>query len=249
MFSLKNSCGEEILMRWFLDLERLPSAMVEKKVCIALVSGGIDSPVAVARMLREGWHIHPVHCTQEPVTGPEAEQKTIAALRFFLQMDGPIGEAARRQLSTSLTVVPVAEQLALFTKKWCHTEYFIHMKRLYSCLGDLAGKEVGATHLLTGENLGQVSSQTLGNLGAIERVTALEMLRPLLGFDKTAIMHMSQGLGTFELSIGPEVCDALGPSLPTTIANLEWLEKSEQRLGGLDNITRDAWKNRRVVEI
>jgi hypothetical protein len=51
------------------------------------------------------------------------------------------------------------------------------------------------------------------------------------------------------LSIGPEVCDALGPSLPTTIANLEWLEKSEQRLGGLDNITRDAWKNRRVVEL
>ncbi|MGY8728592.1 MAG: hypothetical protein ACKVKS_05105, partial [Candidatus Poseidoniales archaeon] len=99
--------------------------MVDDKVCIALVSGGIDSPIAVARMLKQGWTIHPVHCTQEPVTGPEAEHKTIASLRFFLEMEGPIGDAARRQLSRKLTVVPVAEQLALFTEKWCHTEYFI----------------------------------------------------------------------------------------------------------------------------
>ena len=219
------------------------------KVCIALVSGGIDSPVAVARMLNQGWTVHPVHCTQEPVTGPEAEHKTIAALRFFLEMEGPVGDAARHQMSRKLTVVPVAEQLALFTKKWCHTEYFIHMKRLYSCLAEQAGKEVAATHVLTGENLGQVSSQTLGNLGAIEMVTSLQVLRPLLGFDKTTIMHMAQALGTLELSIGPEVCDALGPSLPTTIANLEWLEKSENRLGGLDQITQKAWSQRRVVEL
>ena len=223
--------------------------MVDDKVCIALVSGGIDSPVAVARMLKQGWTIHPVHCTQEPVTGPEAEHKTIASLRFFLEMEGSIGDAARRQLSRKLTVVPVAEQLTLFTEKWCHTEYFIHMKRLFNCLADQAGKEVDATHILTGENLGQVSSQTLGNLGAIETVTSLQVLRPLLGFDKTSIMHMAQALGTFNLSIGSEVCDALGPSLPTTIANLEWLEKSENRLGGLDQITLNAWGQRRVVEL
>jgi len=198
---------------------------MEDKICIALVSGGIDSPIAVARMLKQGWMIHPVHCTQEPVTGPEAEHKTIAALRFLLELEGPLGDAARRQISRKLTVVPVAEQLALFTERWYHTEYFIHMKRLFSCLAEQAGKEVDATHILTGENLGQVSSQTLGNLGAIEMVTSLKVLRPLLGFDKTSIMHMDQALGTFDLSIGAEVCDALGPSLPTTIANLEWLEK------------------------
>lgn len=223
--------------------------MVEEKVCIALVSGGIDSPVAVARMLKQGWFIHPVHCTQEPVTGPEAEQKTIASLRFLLDLKGSLGDAARGQLSRKLTVIPVAEQLALFTEKWCHTEYFIHMKRLYSSLADLASEEVGATHLLTGENLGQVSSQTLGNLGAVEMVTSLQMLRPLLGLDKTSIIHIAQALGTLETSIGPEVCDALGPSLPTTIANLEWLEKSENRLGGLEQITQDAWHQRRVVEL
>ena len=219
------------------------------KVCIALVSGGLDSPIAVARMLKQGWIIHPVHCTQESLTGPEAEHKAIAALRFLLEMQRSLGDAARRQISRKLTVIPVAEQFALFTEKWCHTEYFIHMKRLFNCLAEKAGNEVDATHILTGENLGQVSSQTLGNLGAIERVTSLQMLRPLLGFDKTSIMHMAQALGTFDLSIGPEVCDALGPSLPTTIANLEWLEKSENRLGGLDQITQNAWHQRRTVEL
>ena len=96
--------------------------MVEQKVCIALVSGGLDSPVAVARMLREGWSIHPVHCSQEPITGPEAEQKTIAALRYFLEIEGPLGDLARQNLSRELTVIPVAQQLSLFTEKWCHTE-------------------------------------------------------------------------------------------------------------------------------
>ena len=130
-------------------------------VCVALVSGGIDSPVAVARMLMKGWKIYPVHASQEPITGPAAEQKTVALLRHLLNLEGPLGDAARENLSRELIVVPVADKLALFTEKWNHTEYFIHMKRLFNSIATLRGEEIDATHLLTGENLGQVSSQTL----------------------------------------------------------------------------------------
>ena len=218
-------------------------------VCVALVSGGIDSPVAVARMLMQGWKIFPVHASQEPVTGPEAEKKTIALLRHLLESEGRLGELARENLDRDLIVVPVAEKLALFTEKWNHTEYFIHMKRLYNSIATIRGEEIDATHLLTGENLGQVSSQTLGNLGGVEIATTLLPLRPLLAFDKVSIMTMARNIGTLEISEGPEVCDALGPSKPTTVANKEWLERSEERVGGLQHLASDCYSNLRIVKL
>jgi len=218
-------------------------------VCVALVSGGIDSPVAVARMLMQGWKVFPLHASQEPVTGPAAEEKTIALLRYLLNYDGALGEAARKNLSRELIVVPVAEKLALFTEKWNHTEYFIHMKRLFNSIATLRGEEIDATHLLTGENLGQVSSQTLGNLGGVEIVTPLLPLRPLLAFDKVAIMTMARKIGTLEISEGPEVCDALGPSKPTTVANKEWLEQSEERVGGLQQLASSCYSRKRTVQL
>ena len=220
-----------------------------EKNCIALVSGGIDSPVAVARMLRLGWKIKPIHCSQDPITGPEPELKTIRCIQALRKVDGKIGEIARENIDDEMIVVPVAETLSKFTEKWCHSEYFIHMKRLFNAIADIASESYESTHLLTGENLGQVSSQTLGNLGAVEEVTSLIPLRPLLGLDKTVITHMARKLGTFEISSGPEVCDALGPSMPTTVANKEWLEKSEERLGGLRNLAIEAWAKRRIVSL
>ena len=218
-------------------------------ICIALVSGGIDSPVAVARMLVKGWKVYPLHASQEPITGPAAEQKTIALLRHLLESEGPVGDAARANMSRELVVVPVAEKLALFTKKWNHSEYFIHMKRLFNTIATLRGNEVDATHVLTGENLGQVSSQTLGNLGGVEIATPLIPLRPLLAFDKVTIMTMARRLGTLEISEGPEICDALGPSKPTTVANKEWLESSEDRVGGLQSIAEDCFSKLKVVQL
>ena len=218
-------------------------------ICIALVSGGIDSPVAVARMLVKGWKVYPLHASQEPITGPAAEQKTIALLRHLLESEGPVGDAARANMSRELVVVPVAEKLALFTKKWNHSEYFIHMKRLFNAIATLRGNEVDATHVLTGENLGQVSSQTLGNLGGVEIATPLLPLRPLLAFDKVTIMTMARRLGTLEISEGPEICDALGPSKPTTVANKEWLESSEDRVGGLQSIAEDCFSKLKVVQL
>ena len=218
-------------------------------VCVALVSGGIDSPIAVARMLMQGWKIFPVHASQAPITGPEAEQKTIALLRYLLESEGKLGELARENLDRDLIVVPVAEKLALFTEKWNHTEYFIHMKRLYNSIATIRGDEIDATHLLTGENLGQVSSQTLGNLGGVEIASSLLPLRPLLAFDKVTIMSMARNIGTLEISEGPEVCDALGPSKPSTVANKEWLERSEERVGGLQHIASDCYSKLRVVKL
>ncbi len=223
--------------------------MSEPKVCIALVSGGMDSPVAVARMLKQGWNIHCLHFTLEEVTGPQGEEKTIALLRHLLEKEGEIGDLARKNLDRNLTIVPIAQQLSKFTEKWSHTEYFIHMKRLFHRIGDIIGKELGVTHILTGENLGQVSSQTLGNMGAIEEMSSLIPLRPLLSFDKRYIIDMARELKTYEISVGVEICDALGPNQPTTVANREWLEKSELRVGGLKELCNSAIEKKYQIKL
>lgn len=218
-------------------------------VCVGLMSGGIDSPVAAARAVRAGWDLHPLHFSMEPVTGPEAQERTIASLQHLRSMDGALGAAMSTRLNPTLVIVPVAEVMAKFTESWCHSEYFIHMKRVFNTVATLHANAAGASHILTGENLGQVSSQTLGNLGAVEEATTLEILRPLLGFDKSAITDMARALGTYDLSIGPEVCDALGPKHTTTVGNREWLERSEARVGGLLDLAHHAWSQRVSVTL
>ena len=215
-----------------------------ERVAIALVSGGIDSPVAVARMAKAGWKIYPMHCSQEPITGREAEEKTLSTLTHLANPDGPLAQYSSKIIK-ELMVIPVGETLAKFTNPSSHRDYFVHMKRLFNQLGCLIAKDVGATHLLTGENLGQVSSQTLGNLGAVELAASLPVLRPLLGLDKQEIVDEARTLGTFEISKGPELCDALGPKRPTTVANIERLIENEGALGGLAELAESCYSKRR----
>ncbi len=217
--------------------------------CVGLVSGGLDSPVAVARAVRAGWTVHPIHFSMEPVTGPEAEGKVVACLHRLRRLDGQPGEVMQARIVPELHVVPVASVMSKFTEPWCHSEYFIHLKRLFNAIASRHASEVKASALLTGENLGQVSSQTLGNLGAVELAGGLPVLRPLLGLDKSSIVDMARSLGTFDLSTGPEICDVLGPKHPTTVANLEWLERSEDRLGGLQALVDAVWEGHRVVSL
>ena len=215
--------------------------MANAQICIALVSGGIDSPVAGARMARSGWHIVPVHCSQEPITGSEAEDKTAASLSHLITH---LEETD--SIDSNLRVVTVGETLAKFTEPEAHRDYFVHMKRLFNAIGCALATEVGATAILTGENLGQVSSQTLGNLGAVEEASHLRILRPLLGLDKQEIIDEARELGTYDIAAGPELCDALGPDRPTTVADLNRLRRNESTQGGLDGLVEDCLKSLRI---
>ena len=215
--------------------------MASAPTCIALVSGGIDSPVAVARMVRSGWNIVPVHCSQEPITGSEAEDKTAASLSHLIE-----SLAASGSIDSNLRVVTVGETLAKFTEPEAHRDYFVHMKRLFNAIGSALANDVGACAILTGENLGQVSSQTLGNLGAVEEASNVRILRPLLGLDKQEIIDEARELGTYEIAAGPELCDALGPDRPTTVADLARLRRNEMTQGGLDGLVEGCLKSLRM---
>lgn len=220
----------------------------EGKVAIALVSGGIDSPVAVARMMADGWTIYPLHGSLEPLTGREAEKKTIACLGH-LRGEGSHHFNFKGKLVNELYILKIGDILTLFTEKHMHRDYFVHMKRLLNVMANKLAEEVGATHILTGENIGQVSSQTLGNLGAVEHASERPILRPLLALDKVDIIHMAQALGTYEISTGPEDCDIIGPNHPTTVADLKRLEKNEQGLGELSKLVDEVWREIRIEKI
>ena len=219
--------------------------MADSSICIALVSGGIDSPVAVAKMAQAGWRIIPLHCSQEPITGSEAEDKTVASLSHLISTLGDAGKS----IDSELRVVTVGDTLALFTDPESHRDYFVHMKRLFNTIASQMAVEMNAKAILTGENLGQVSSQTLGNLGAVEEASSLRILRPLLGLDKQTIIDQARVLGTFDIAAGPEVCDALGPDHPTTVADLDRLRKNELKHGGISVLSERCFSNLRTRQL
>lgn len=183
---------------------------------LLLLSGGIDSPVAGHLLQESKVDLEAVHFSLEPFTDASGEEKAAALAR---------------QLGLSrLFVVPAGPLFAEFTKRADERLYFVFSKRfMLRVAGELARRE-RCEALVTGENLGQVSSQTLVNLASIDRAATLPVLRPLLAYDKIETIRIAEAIGTFETSKGPEMCDVLGPTDPATSALPRRVEKEEARV-------------------
>ncbi len=183
---------------------------------VLLLSGGFDSPVAGHLMTRQGLGLVAAHFSLEPITDDAAEVKTRA-------LCGIIGVP-------TLYVVRVGEAFAEVAHAANRRFYFILTKRIMVRLADAIADREGAEVLVTGENLGQVSSQTLASLRAIDAVARRPIIRPLIGFDKQEIVDRAKAIGTYEVSKGPEICDLLGPPRPATHARLDQILEEEAKL-------------------
>ena len=181
-----------------------------------LLSGGIDSPVAGHLMAREGTDILALHCSLEPFTdsAPEEKSRRIAEALGF----------------SAFYVAYLGDALAEIARKARRRYYFVLSKRLMFRVAEALARRQAAKFLITGESLGQVSSQTLWNLRVIEAAVDLPVYRPLIGWDKVDIVREAEAIGTYPISVGPEVCDVLGPAHPTTRAKLEVAVAEETRL-------------------
>ncbi|MFQ5986066.1 MAG: tRNA sulfurtransferase [Thermoplasmata archaeon] len=181
-----------------------------------LLSGGIDSPVAGHLVAARGVEVVALHCSLEPFTdrAPEEKSRQLADLLGF----------------SALYVAHLGDALAEIARRARRRYYFVLSKRLMFRVAEALARREGADFLITGESLGQVSSQTLWNLRAIEEAVRLPVLRPLIGWDKVDIVREAERIGTYPISVGPEVCDVLGPAHPTTRAKLEVVESEEARL-------------------
>lgn len=183
---------------------------------VLLLSGGFDSPVAGHLMARQGLDLIAAHFSLEPITDDAAATKT-------RKLCGILG-------IPSLYVVRVGVAFAEVAHAANRRFYFVLTKRLMVRLADAIADRQGAAVLVTGENLGQVSSQTLASLRAIDSVARHPIVRPLIGFDKQEIVDRAKSIGTYEVSKGPEICDLLGPPRPSTHARIDQILAEEARL-------------------
>jgi thiamine biosynthesis protein ThiI len=203
--------------------------MQTKPKALLLISGGIDSPVA-GRMLQDKFDLVAIHFSQEPFTDNSAEIKSL--------------KLCKKLGLKEMLVVDAGEELKEISENSYREYYFILMKRFMLKVSELIAKEKNCSYLITGEALGQVSSQTLSNLNSINQATKIQILRPLMFLSKQEIIDKSREFGYFETSQGPEMCDALATGTPKTQSDIVKVVEQEKHCSMDEQITKAVKKIR-----
>jgi thiamine biosynthesis protein ThiI len=174
----------------------------------ALLSGGIDSPVAAWRMMKRGCRVVFVHFHSVPYLPPISQAKARALVERLTQW----------QYDSTLILVPFAEIQREVVLSVPPPARVVVYRRLMVRIAEALARKHGAVALTTGESLGQVASQTLSNIARIDEVATMPILRPLIGMDKLEITEEARRLGTFEISIEPDAdcCTLFVPKHPAT---------------------------------
>lgn len=189
---------------------------------LLLLSGGIDSPVAGHFMQKRGLELDAVYFHAFPYTGDGAKDKVVRLARIL----------ARRQKSFRLHVVPFTRVQEMFRDEAEGKLLVILYRRAMVRIAGMIAKENKIRCLVTGESLGQVASQTIQNLAAIEDAAPIPVLRPLIGMDKSEIIDMARKIDSFDISILPhdDCCSLFVPRHPETHASLGYVWRSEARI-------------------
>jgi thiamine biosynthesis protein ThiI len=193
---------------------------------LVLMSGGIDSPVAAYRMMRRGLRCNYLHFSGMPLTGPESVYKAYGLVR---QLD-------RYQGDSRLYVVAFGNAQRKLASSGAGKLQIMAQRRLMLKTGAALAARVRAAALVTGDSLGQVSSQTLTNITALDDAVKLPILRPLIGLDKTEIISAARQIETLAISELPDqdCCSVLLPRQVETRARIEDLRRIEARLDADD---------------
>lgn len=207
---------------------------------ILLLSGGIDSPVAGWMMLKRGMSVLPLHFASPPYTSVRARQK-VADLAKVLTAWG--GE--NRMLIVNFTEL----QLKINTLR--NKDISILLLRMAMVrLAEMAAGKMRFQALITGENLGQVASQTVESMTATASGCRIPVFRPLIGFDKMEIVEKAKQIETFEISIQPyeDCCTIFLPSNPKTKPRVSEIESEYESLK-LQELVNEAFEKMEMIQI
>ena len=180
---------------------------------VSLFSSGFDSPVATWMVGRRGAICIPVHFSGRPMTADTSEW----LCRDLVDALAPSGCIGR------LYVVPFGERQREISLAVPEGLRIIMYRRVMLCVAERIARLEGAKALVTGESLGQVASQTLENITAVNEVATMPVLRPLIGSDKLEIMRRAEEIGTHDISSqgAPDCCTLFMPRRPETHARLD----------------------------
>lgn len=189
---------------------------------LVLFSGGIDSPVAAFSMAKRGVEISALHFHSYPYTGERSLEKVKKLVSIISDYIGPI-------TMYSVNILPI--QTAI-NENCPAREMTVLSRRFMMRIADRIAKTEGHQMIITGESLGQVASQTIEGLTAVNVITDIPILRPLIGNDKTEIIEISNFIGTYETSILPyeDSCTVFLPKKPVIKPRIIDLEISEEKL-------------------
>ena len=207
-----------------------------------LLSGGIDSPVAGYMIAKRGVSIDATYFHSPPYTSERARQKVIDLAKRISLYTGPI----------KLNIVNFTD-IQMYIYETCpHEELTILMRRYMMRIAEEIANRSNCLALITGESVGQVASQTMQSLICTNAVCDLPVYRPLIGFDKSEIVEISQRIGTFETSILPyeDCCTIYVAKHPVTKPILKVIERSEKLLEEkIDAMVEKAIDEREVLKI
>ena len=198
----------------------LPVGVSGRALC--MMSGGIDSPVAAFLTMKRGMRLDFVHFHSMPRTDPASLDKVRELVTVLNRYQGPSRLAM-------VPLLPIQDQVVAR----CPADLRVLLYRRFMLrIARRTAARFDSQALVTGESLGQVSSQTIENLAAVESVAKMPVLRPLIGFDKQEIIALARRIGTYDISIEPhaDCCSYLLPASPATRSNDRELAEAESGL-------------------
>lgn len=207
---------------------------------VALLSGGIDSPVAAWLAMKRGLRLTLLHFHAAPFVGDASREKAVDLARELSRWAGRL----------RLCVLAFEEIQVMIRKEAPEPYRTLIYRRVMNRLANRLARELDAGALVTGESLGQVASQTVENLTCIEDAAEPIVLRPLLTYDKQEIIRLAERIATYDISCRPhpDCCTLFTPTRPKIRGDREEAREIEERLDLGDVIDR-CWRSREMLTL